>query len=126
MSISIKSFLPALVWLLLVTGVSVLPSIQLPQFDLFAIDKLGHALAYAGLMGLSWWSLVRRNRRAPTGREQLLLFVFSAGYGMLMEVVQGTFLPGRFLEFDDMLANAFGAAVAWGICYWGSGRLNNS
>jgi len=123
MSISTKPlfiWLPALVWLLLVTGVSVLPSVQLPQFDLFATDKLGHALIYAGLMGLCYWCLRRFLGRPPNFREGLLLFLFAAGYGALMELVQGTFLPNRAFEFDDMLANAFGAAVAWGVCHlWG-------
>ena len=95
-----------------------MPSVQLPQVDLFAPDKLGHALAYAGLLGVSWWSLRRLTGRTPTFREALLLFLFAAGYGALMEYVQGTFLPNRFFEFDDMLANAFGAAVAWGVCHW--------
>ncbi len=116
MSISTKPlfiWLPALVWLLLVTGVSVMPSVQLPQVDFFAPDKLGHALAYAGLMGLSWWCFTRFTKRPPNLREGLFLFIFAAAYGALMEVIQGTFLPNRAFEFDDMLANAFGAAVAW-------------
>ncbi len=93
-----------------------MPSVQLPQFDLFAPDKLGHALAYAGLTSLSWWSLTRLTGRVPTFREGLFIFLFATGYGILMEFVQGAFLPGRFFEFDDMLANAFGAAVAWAVC----------
>ena len=111
-------WLPPLLWLVLTTVVSVLPGVQLPQFSLVSIDKLGHALAYAGLTGLCWWALRRLHARAPTFREGLLLFCFAAGYGALMEFVQGHFLPSRFFEFDDMLANNFGAAIAWLLCYW--------
>ncbi len=112
------AWMPPLTWLILTTVVSVLPGVQMPQFNLFAIDKFGHALAYAGLTALSWWALRRLHARAPTFREGLLLFCFAAGYGALMEFVQGHFLPGRFFELDDMLANNFGAATAWLLCYW--------
>ncbi len=129
MSISTKSFsawLPALIWLLLVTGVSVMPSVQLPQFNLFSPDKLGHALAYAGLTGLLLLGLRRLYGRAPTLREGLFVFLFAAGYGALMEFVQGNFLPGRAFEYDDMLANAFGAVITWAVVHWWLNRVYKS
>ncbi len=106
---------PPLLWLLFITIISVLPSVQLPKFDLFATDKLGHALAYAGLTGLLLLTLARLHGQAPSLRHSLLVFIFAAAYGALMEFVQGTFLPNRAFEFDDMLANSFGAAVGWAV-----------
>ena len=106
---------PPLLWLLFITIISVLPSVQLPKFDLFATDKLGHALAYAGLTGLLLLTLARLHVQAPNLRTCLLVFIFAAAYGALMEFIQGTFLPNRAFEFDDMLANTFGAAVGWGL-----------
>ncbi len=111
------AWLPACIWLVFITVISVMPSVQLPQFDLFAPDKLGHAMAYAGLTGLSLLALRRQSGPAPTLRTSGLFFIFAAGYGALMEFIQGAFLPNRAFEFDDMLANTFGAAIGWAIAY---------
>lgn len=110
---NLKSFRAAFFWLLVVTGLSVMPSVQLPKFELFAADKLGHAGVYAMLSWLVLSGIRRSEKRLPTRREMLAAFAFSTFYGVLMEWVQGTFIPGRFYELDDMIANAFGAALAW-------------
>lgn len=110
----IAAFWPALSCLALITGLSVLPSVPLPRFDLFSPDKLGHALAYGALVWLvlrGW----RQWRGAVDRRTGLLAFAFAGAYGVAMEFVQGAFIPGRFYEYDDMLANIFGAALAWFI-----------
>ncbi|MCC7505318.1 MAG: VanZ family protein [Saprospiraceae bacterium] len=116
------AFWPAVLCLAGITGLSVMPSVQLPKFDLLAPDKLGHALAY-GVLG--WLSL--RGLRLYQGRlttlAAALMSAAAAGYGVLMEFVQAAFIPGRFFELDDMLANAIGALAAWGIyalagIYW--------
>ena len=112
------AWLPAAIWLVFITVISVMPSVQLPQFDLFAPDKLGHAIAYAGLTGLSLLALRRQSGQAPTLRTSFLFFIFAAGYGALMEFIQGAFLPNRAFELDDMLANTFGAAIGWAAGYF--------
>ncbi|HNL39983.1 MAG: VanZ family protein [Saprospiraceae bacterium] len=116
------AFWPALLCLAVITVLSVLPSMQLPKFDLLAPDKLGHALAY-GLLG--WLSLrgLRLYLGLLTTRHAGLMTAAATGYGVLMEFVQAGFIPGRFFELDDMLANAFGALSAWGVyaltgLYW--------
>lgn len=110
-----KNYIPALIWLLIVTGMSVTPNMQLPKFDLFATDKLGHLAAYGLLMWLLLWGNRRSAGRRPDWKTGLALFAFSSGYGILMEFVQGAFIPGRFYEVDDMIANAAGAALAWAV-----------
>lgn len=119
-----RPFVPALSWLLVITGLSVLPSVPLPKFDLLSPDKLGHAAAY----GLLVWLFFRGWRRAGRPFSRGLMAgapFFAAGYGVLMEFVQGAFIPGRFFEYDDMLANAIGAAAAWGIfARWGERKAH--
>jgi VanZ family protein len=110
---NLKPFRAAFFWLLVVTGLSVLPSVQLPKFELFAADKLGHAGVYAVLSWLILLGIQRSEERLPARHEMWATFAFSTFYGVLMEFVQGTFIPGRFYELDDMIANAFGAALAW-------------
>jgi VanZ family protein len=109
-----NTLFPALICLIVITILSVIPNMQLPKFDLFASDKLGHALAYAGLCFLTLWGLSRsRADRTLTPRQMLLVLAFCAGYGILMEFVQFAFIPGRFCEIDDMIANAVGSLAGW-------------
>ena len=104
-----KPYLPAAVWLAIITLLSVTPSVQLPKFELFSTDKLAHAGAYAMLTALLLRGIWKSKGRNATRGELFLVFCLSAGYGALMEWVQGTFFPYRFFEYDDMLANAAGA-----------------
>ncbi len=107
-----KYFFPALGWLAAITLLSTKASVPLPSFHLFQADKLGHAAAYGLLTWLTLWGLAHR----PAGPNRLDgagAFVFAAAYGVLMEFVQYAFFPGRFYEYDDMLANAIGAGIGW-------------
>ena len=108
-------WLPAFLWLLIVTGASVTPGVSLPKFDLFSVDKIGHLFAYGALFWLSSWGYTRSSGRRAGWKEGLAIFVLSTAYGIFMEYVQGAFIPGRFYEVDDMIANTAGAAIAWGI-----------
>lgn len=105
-----RPYFPALIWLAVVTGASVLPSVQLPKFDLLSADKLGHAVAY-GVLTLLILRAHARLGGAP--RPDWTAVLFSIAWGVLMEYVQYFFLPGRFYEYDDMLANGIGALIGW-------------
>lgn len=106
----LKIWWPAAAWLMLITVLSVIPGSQLPKFALFSIDKLGHAAVYAILS----WLCLRAAQVQGLGRSAgLAVFGFATMYGILMEFVQYTFVPGRFYEYDDMLANAIGAGLGW-------------
>lgn len=108
-----KPYLPAFLWLLAVTELSVMPGVPLPKFDLFSTDKLGHAAAYALLAWLIFRGFRAANGRNASWKEGLVICSIATGYGILMEFVQGAFFPNRFFEVDDMLANAFGAVMVY-------------
>lgn len=105
-----KAFLPAFVWLVGITLLSTGANVPMPRFNLFGPDKLAHAGAYALL---SWLLLYgcKKIWGKPDARALTFVWLFAAGYGALMEVVQGTFFPNRFFEYDDMIANAAGALI---------------
>lgn len=109
----IKAYLPAFLWVLFITGLSVMPGIQLPSFQLFSADKLAHAFVY----GVLTWLLLRAQLRTGSLQSgfwvEIIICCISIAYGILMEFVQYTFIPGRFYEIDDMLANAFGCVMGW-------------
>ncbi len=108
----LPAYWPALLCLTVITVLSVLPSVQLPKFELVAPDKLGHALAYGTFTWLTLRGL-RRNTGRLTSAGAWWTVCLAIAYGVLMEFVQYAFVPGRFYEYDDMLANAFGAVAAW-------------
>ncbi|MCE7923347.1 MAG: hypothetical protein DYG98_09830 [Haliscomenobacteraceae bacterium CHB4] len=113
-----KSYLPAFAWLLFITGMSLVPKIQLPKFDLFSTDKIGHMAAYGLLVWLILYGFKKQNERNMSWKEGVAIVIGTTLYGALLEFVQGNFIPGRFFGYDDMIANAAGALAAWGLFSW--------
>lgn len=87
----------AVVWLTLT------PSPPQPAFTFFAMDKVGHLLAYALLMG--WFMQLYR------GRARLGFGLALVALGVVLEGLQGA-LGARHFEYADMAANATGVALA--------------
>ncbi len=109
-------YLPALVWILTITYLSTNPGVSLPKFSLISADKLAHAVVYGILVALLWFG---RRRRNDLGKYWgVAVFLGAAAYGALMEYIQATYFPSRSFEFDDMIANAVGAAAGWAIGKW--------
>lgn len=90
-----------------ITVLSLLPPRSAP--DMHTNDKVGHFIAYAVLslnFGL-WINHIKAHAK------YLILLI---SYGALMEFLQG-FVPGRDQSFLDMLANASGVIIGFGINY---------
>ncbi|MCB9356814.1 MAG: hypothetical protein H6575_19805 [Lewinellaceae bacterium] len=116
MTIRLKHYIPAAAWLLVITGLSVTPGMQLPKFDLFSTDKLGH---FGGLrladcaVAVGLLSLERLSGRlAHRAADLRICFRLQLSDG----VRAGRFYSRKVQEVDDMIANAAGAALV------GSGR----
>jgi VanZ family protein len=73
--------------------------------DIQGGDKLGHLLAYGGLM--LWWSQLYLSRIA---RLQLALAFIALGGAM--ELAQGL-TPDRYPEWLDLAANTAGVLLGW-------------
>ena len=114
MASSSKYYFPAAVWLVFITGMSMVPKLQLPEFNVFATDKIGHFAAYGLLVWLILFGFWRHHGRVAGWKECLVIVCGAALYGALMEVIQGNFIPGRIFGYDDMIANTLGAGLAWG------------
>lgn len=104
-------WLPALTWaatLFVLSSQPVLPSP--PGVD----DKMAHALSY-GLLGvLCLIGLAEGEWRRVTWRRCLAAVVLAAAYGATDEFHQ-SFVPGRSPDLADLVADAFGAALAVGV-----------
>ncbi|MEI6411227.1 MAG: VanZ family protein [Bacteroidota bacterium] len=112
----LRYLIPAVLWLSVITWLSVIPNLQLPSVKFFAPDKLGHAGVYGLLSWLLLWGFARAQAAKGahiSARETGGILAFAAAYGVLMEFVQYAFIPGRYYEYGDMLANASGAVLGW-------------
>lgn len=105
------AFAPTVLWLAVVTWLSVSNGVQVPKFDLVATDKVAHAAAYFLLAALCVWGLRRTTNMPPTNIALWMIFAGCTLYGAFIEWVQGTYFPNRMFEYDDMVANALGALL---------------
>ena len=101
-------------WVIAVFYLSLTP--HPPQPVSFAgVDKWEHAFAYAMLM--LWFCQVYVEIRS---RVRLFLSLVAMGIGI--EILQG--LSGyRYFEYADMLANASGVLIGWGLAQTGMGSV---
>lgn len=93
----------AIAWTLLIFILCLLPGDELPKIDVPFVDKWAHVLLFAGFSFL-WLCAV------PTiqfGKLSVLLLV-SIFVGWLVEYIQGSYVPGRYQDNMDTLADAVG------------------
>lgn len=105
---NLKPYIPALIWLVVITWLSVNSGMPMPKFNLFSADKLFHAAAYAMLTGLLLWGRYKTGPLPVPRAQQFLIFLAATGYGAFMEWIQGAFFLNRSFEYDDMIANTSG------------------
>jgi VanZ family protein len=79
-------------------------------------DKVGHFVGYALLGGLMLRAMAGARVSGATPRVALWAFLLSALYGLTDEGHQ-LLVPGRSAAFDDLVADACGAAVAVAFCW---------
>ncbi len=100
-------------WSLIILYLSTKGGVNFPSSfsDLIELDKIGHAAFYCVLTVLLY-----RSMRAIEW-EKFSSFAFSlvvaSSYGILLEIVQYTFFPGRYFEVYDIVANIIGASLSW-------------
>jgi len=105
-----KPYLPAICWATLILGMSIGPSIQLPE-TVFSPDKVGHLVAYGVLTWLVFWALKKNGKLSSSTANQTVLAV--SIYGIALEFVQWAFFPNRYFEVWDMVANFSGAFLIY-------------
>ena len=88
------------------------PDLQGPDFGIRFSDKWGHLIAY-GVLGLLICRAFYYQDRYPALRERLGYYSFWTGslYGVSDEIHQ-YFIPGRFADPLDALADAAGVAIS--------------
>ena len=103
----------AISYTLLITAALLNPITGAPKIEIPFADKIVHLIINAGLF-VVWANYVFSGKTKATKTLTLpLLFVCTLLYGILIEVVQGSFIPTRGADFFDVVANVCGLILGF-------------
>ena len=108
----IKSYLPAIVWAVLILTVSSIPDLSTPSPGFTVSDKIMHFAEYF-ILGLLTAKAVSTFNKKPL-KIFWLSSALASGYGILDELHQ-LLIPGRTAEGLDMVADILGSILAAGL-----------
>lgn len=104
---------------------SITPGKELPEVNLWEIDKVVHVVVYAILGFLLSLAFFRQSGDATKRLNSSLKALFiGALYGILIEVIQGNFIPDRYFDKFDILANIIGSLAGLLTGYFSTNRIN--
>lgn len=114
-------------WLLFIATACLIPGRNVPQSPYFTFDKLFHTIIF-GCLAFQLMVGLKKQYTFIRLRYQAVPFtiIFSICYGLLMELLQGLFLPDRSFDFMDVLANTAGVVVGWVFFTWIFFRINKN
>jgi VanZ family protein len=113
------SFIPGILWFILVTVLLTLPGSSLPKEDWFGkiwLDKWVHIGLFAIMVTLWCWAMLKINSVGSRARTFFIwIGIIGLIYGTGMEFVQKYFIPNRSFEAGDIIADGIGCAL--GVLY---------
>ena len=95
---------------MLISVLSLVPGDQLPESPVKYTDLAVHVLMYAAWMFVLGLEL-QRQYSPPTRRLWVICLLIMVFYGGLIEVLQESFIPGRYGSISDALANISGSLL---------------
>ena len=108
------SFIPALLWAILIYVLLTLPG---KDFADSSLEKIPHfdKVVHMGLFGAQvfWLCLPLARRRAPNSVILIWLTIAAIVFGILMEYVQKYFTTDRSFDWTDMVADGVGAILGY-------------
>ena len=114
MRITIRSFIPAVLFTIFATVLFCLPGSVLPGnewFDILQVDKWVHIGLFFVLTFL--WCAPVVSKPVSTSTMLLIISVALFGYGILMEFVQHFFITNRSFDVIDIAADAVGCLAGF-------------
>ena len=109
-----KSFLPAIIWGIIIFIMSSLPGDDIPKSFIINIpfaDKIIHFSMYFLLVILILFGFLRKSKNTLIIRKFLFAFFISLLYGILMEVLQYFVFIMRSADLMDIVANITGSLI---------------
>ena len=110
----------AIIWTIVIFILLSLPGSMIPNESTFVIpnfDKVVHIGLFGGFVLL--WSLYFSTKQLDPKRllrTFFLIFIIAVVYGIGMEYVQKYFIPLRYYDEADIIADMIGAGLAYGLC----------
>ena len=104
-------YLPTILVCTIVLILSVINTGVLPKTDVPSADKIVHTIMYFGITLILMLNQTSYLRERITKRKLYFAFLFSVGFGTLMEIIQH-FLPWRAGSIYDFFANILGVVLA--------------
>lgn len=111
----IRYFLPSITWAAIILFLSLAPSNQMPELNiwqLLSFDKAAHLFFYA-LFTLQLIVAFKKQNFSCTLKYQSVLsaLFISLLYGVIVEMLQYFMFAGRSADYLDIIANTLGAFV---------------
>jgi VanZ family protein len=110
----------AILWVLLILLLGLSPGDAMPNtdvWDFLSFDKVAHFFVFSVLCLLLIIGFTKQySFKFIKYNSQKIAVSFSVLYGLLIELGQ-SLVPGRGLEYADLLANTIGAITGWLIFY---------
>ncbi|MCD6250426.1 MAG: VanZ family protein [candidate division Zixibacteria bacterium] len=116
MKTTTKYHLPVILYGAIILTVSSIPNLKTPEAGTWPIDKLAHLIEYAGLAILIYRSSVRWHCWSRPGSALWMTLLVSSCWGLLDEWLQ-SYIPGRFSDWRDFIADVGGASLVVGIVW---------
>ena len=118
----VRKFIPAIVWFFIVLVLVCTPGPDLPEvgdwFGKLSVDKFIHAGIF-GMLAFLFMYPVGRTEVSRTLKRHWFLKVFLSVclWGVVTELLQLFFIPGRSFSLMDIAADCVGSGTALGSSY---------
>lgn len=86
-------------------------------FNIPHLDKIAHLILFGGLC-LLWNYFLYRKSGIKSGAMEWVVVVLTASYGIVLEYFQFHFIPQRSFDKGDIVADAVGSLIGYGITQW--------
>ena len=110
--LTFKYFIPAIIWLLIITIISGYPGNQVPKIPVWQFDKLVHTVIY---LELTICLLYAYHQQYINDKKRLLIVayvvLFGIFYGAFMEILQHYIFINRSGNWYDFFANTIGSIL---------------
>ena len=117
--ISFKKFLPGIAWFFIVGILTLMPGKDVPDvgwLNIPNLDKIVHIILFGGLALLFSLPYFKTNFSIQKKRNFFIRISLSMIlWGLMIEVLQKFFVPGRGFEWMDLLADSIGVFLAFWI-----------
>jgi len=111
-----------ILWAAVILLTTLLPSASMPSVslsDLFSFDSFAHTGMFAVLCFLMIVGMSKQYTSVTIKRRAVLVsFTISVLFGVAIEIMQFTLIPGRSAELMDIVSNTIGCLIGIVIFKW--------